>query len=75
MTGREQVALGRRIRKQNSGAAPGQNQPALWSKRGGNKDLLPCQHNFVAKSTEASFEKHAPACEASALTTELTVPR
>ncbi len=31
--------------------------------------------NFVAKSKSASFETPAPACEASALTTELIAPK
>ena len=36
------------------------------------KDLLLRHPNFVAKSADASFEPPPLACEASALTTELT---
>ena len=46
------------------------NTPRL--EREGKKDLLLRRHDFVAKSKRASFETTPLACEASALTTELT---
>ncbi len=39
-----------------------------------NRGRLLRSTNFVAKSKNASFETPAPACEASALTTELIAP-
>ena len=42
--------------------------------RAKTKDLLLRDPNFVAKSLNASFEAPPLACEASALTTELTAP-
>ena len=69
-----QVLPSRRMKMQNLKAAHEQRQPALRSKQGGKKDLLLRHPNFVAKSTDASFEISPLACEASALTTELTAP-
>ena len=69
-----QVLPSRRMKIQNLKAAHEQGQPALRSKQGGKKDLLLRHPNFVAKSTDASFETPPFACEASALTTELTAP-
>ena len=66
-----QVLPSRRMKMQNLKAAHEQGQPALRSKQGGKKDLLLRHPNFVAKSTDASFETPPLACEASALTTEL----
>ena len=40
--------------------------------RSKTKDLLLCHPNFVARSVDASFGPPPLACEASALTTELT---
>ena len=50
---------------QNLKAAYEQGQPALRSKQGGKKDLLLRHPNFVAKSTDASFEQSPLACEGS----------
>jgi len=44
----------------------------LPGKQSNKNDLLLRHPNFVAKSTDASFETQPLACEASALTTELT---
>ena len=44
----------------------------VTSKNGRTKDLLLRYPNFVAKSPASSFELTPVACEASALTTELT---
>ena len=67
-----QVLPSRRMKIQNLKAAHEQRQPALQSKQGVKKDLLLHHPNFVAKSVDASFEPPPLACEASALTTELT---
>ena len=67
-----QVLPSRRMKIQNLKAAHKQKQPALRSNQGGQKDLLLRHPNFVAKSTDASFETSPLACEASALSTELT---
>ena len=47
-------------------------QLVLPGKQSSKKDLLLRHPSFVAKSTDASFETPPLACEASALTTELT---
>ncbi len=44
----------------------------ITGKNSRTKDLLLRYPNFVAKSPASSFELTPPACEASALTTELT---
>ena len=67
-----QVVPSRRMKIQNLKAAHEQRQPALPSKQAGKRDLLLRHPNFVAKSTDARREPRALACEASALTTELT---
>ena len=67
-----QVLPSRRMKMQNLKATHEERQPTLRSKQGGKKDLLLRHPNFVAKSTDASFETPHLACEASALTTELT---
>jgi len=46
----------------------------IHNKLGNKKDLLLRHPNFVAKSKDPSFEPPPLACEASALTTELTAP-
>ncbi len=46
----------------------------VTSKNGRTKDLLLRYPNFVAKSPASSFELTPLACEAGALTTELTAP-
>ena len=69
-----QALPSRRMKIQNLKAAHEQGQPALRSKQGGKKDLLLRHPNFVAKSKDPSFEPPPLACEASALTTELTAP-
>jgi hypothetical protein len=63
----------KRMKIQNLTAANKEKQPPVGrSKQGSKKDLLLRHPNFVAKSTDASFEAPPLACEASALTTELT---
>jgi len=69
-----QALPSRRMKIQNLKAAHEQKQPALRNKKGGKKDLLLRNPNFVAKSKDPSFEPPPLACEASALTTELTAP-
>ena len=44
----------------------------IKTNRSKTNDLLLCRPNFVAKSVDASFEPPPPACEAGALTAELT---
>ena len=46
----------------------------MHNKPANGKHLLLCHPNFVAKSKDPSFEPPPLACEASALTTELTAP-
>ncbi len=60
-----QVLPSRRMKMQNLKAAHEQKQPALRSKQGGQKDLLLRHPNFVAKSTDASFETQPLVCEGS----------
>jgi hypothetical protein len=68
-----QVLSTKRMKIQNRKAANEQEQPVVGrSKQRKGKDLLLRHPNFVAKSTDASFEPPPLACEASALTTELT---
>ena len=67
-----QVLPSRRMKMQNLKAAPEQEQLKLRSKQSGNKDLLLRHPNFIAKSKDPGFESPPLACEASALTTELT---
>ena len=69
-----QVLPSRRMEIQNLKAAHEQGQPALRSKQGVKKDLLLRHPNFVAKLPNAKREPPPLACEASALTTELTAP-
>ncbi|MCK4369068.1 MAG: hypothetical protein KAV68_05325 [Dehalococcoidales bacterium] len=69
-----QVLPSRRMKMQNLKAAHEQRQPALRNKQGVKEDLLLRHPNFVAKSKDPSFEPPPLACEASALTTELTAP-
>ena len=45
---------------------------AMYNKPSNEKDLLLCHPNFVAKLKDPSFEAPPLACEASALTAELT---
>ena len=67
-----QVLSGRRMKMQNLKVEHEQREPTLRSKEGGNRDLLLRHPNFVAKSQNARRELSPLACEASALTTELT---
>ncbi len=53
----------RRMKIQSLNVAHEQGQPALRSKQGGKKDLLLRHPNFVAKSTDASFERPFLTCE------------
>jgi len=53
----------RRMKIQSLKVAHEQGQPALRSKQGGKKDLLLRYPNFVAKSTDASFERPLLTCE------------
>ena len=63
-----QVSSSKRMKVKNLMAADEPGQPIFQRKQGGEKDLLLCHPNFVAKSTDASFETSPLACEASALT-------
>ena len=67
-----QVLPSRRMKIQNLKVAHEEGQPVLRSKQGGKKDLLLRHPNFVAKSPNARREPSPLACEASALTAELT---
>ena len=67
-----QVLSSGRMKIQNLKAAHEQGQSALRIRQGGKKDLLLRQPNFVANSPNARRELPPLACEASALTTELT---
>jgi len=69
-----QALPSRRMKIQNLKAAHEQKQPALRNKKGGQKDLLLRNPNFVSGRRTLSFEASPLACEASALTTELTAP-
>jgi len=60
-----QVLPSRRMKIQNLKAAHQIGQPALWNKQSGKKNLLLRHPNFVAKSTDASFETQPLACEGS----------
>ena len=67
-----QVLPGRRKITQSHKAAYEQRNPALRSNEDNNMHLLLRHQNFVAKSQNARRELSPLACEASALTTELT---
>ncbi len=67
-----QVLPGRRMKVQNHKVAHEQREPTLWSNEDNNIHLLLRHPNFVAKSQNAKRELSPLACEASALTTELT---
>ena len=71
-TGR--VPLSKSMQVEYLMTANGQGQPVMWSEQGSEKDLLLRHPNFVAKPTNASFEPPPLACEASALSAELTAP-
>jgi len=60
-----QVLPSRRMKIQNLKAVHQIGQPALWNKQIGKKNLLLRHPNFVAKSTDASFETQPLACEGS----------
>ena len=70
-----QVLPSRRMKIQNLKAAHEEGQPVLRSKQGGKKDLLLRHPNFVSGRRTISFEAPPLACEASALTTELTAQK
>ncbi len=74
MKRRGQVPPSKRMKVEDLIASNEQGQPVMWGKQGSEKDLLLRHPNFVAKSTDASFEPSPLACEASTLTTELTAP-
>ena len=74
MKRRRQIPSSKRMELGDLMATNEQHQPVMWTEQGSEKDLLLRHPNFVAKSTDASFEPSPLACEASALTTELTAP-
>jgi hypothetical protein len=62
-----QIVSTKRMKIQNLTAANKEKQPPVGrSKQGSKKDLLLRHPNFVAKSTDASFEPPSLACEAGA---------
>ena len=67
-----QVIPGRRMKMQNIKAGHNQREPPLQSNKGNNIHLLLRHQNFVAKPQNTRREPSPLACEASALTTELT---
>jgi len=62
----------KRMKVEDLMATNEQGHPVMGSKQGSEKDLLLRHPNFVAESRDSSFEPPPLACEASALTTELT---
>ena len=72
MKKRGQIPPSKRMEAEDLMTTNKQGQSVIWSKQGSEKHLLLRHPNFVAKSLDASFEPQPLACEASALTTELT---
>ena len=72
MKRRGQVPPSKRMEVEDLMATNEQQQPVMCTEQASEKDLLLRHPNFVAKSAGPSFEPPPLACEASALTTELT---
>ena len=69
---RTQASGGKRRKERDLMATDEPGWSMFQRKQGDEKDLLLRHPNFVAKSKNRSFETPPLACEASALTTELT---